>query len=252
MMYELVFSPTGGTKKVADLLTEELDSNHKYVDLSERKFDFSNLSFCEKDVCVIAVPSFGGRVPSIAVDHIKLLHGNDAKAILIAVYGNRAYEDTLIELKDVVTKVGFVPIAAVAANAEHSIMHQFGAGRPDALDRKELKAFALKIKTKLKGERMSGVEVPGNRPYREYNGIPMKPKVSKKCDGCGVCVKKCPVGAISKTTPEKTDTDACISCMRCIAICPQNARYISKTLLAASSLKLKKACSERKKNELFL
>ena len=48
------------------------------------------------------------------------------------------------------------------------------------------------------------------------------------------------------------DSKTCISCMRCIAVCPQRARSVSKTLLAAGSMKLKKACSGYKENELFL
>ena len=59
------------------------------------------------------------------------MKGNQARAVLVCVYGNRAYEDTLIELKDVADKAGFVPAAAVATIAEHSIMHKFAAGRPD-------------------------------------------------------------------------------------------------------------------------
>ncbi|MCI8506656.1 MAG: 4Fe-4S binding protein [Lachnospiraceae bacterium] len=80
----------------------------------------------------------------------------------------------------------------------------------------------------------------------------MKPRTGKSCIRCGLCAKECPAGAIPVEEPSKTDAKACISCMRCIEICPRKARSVSKTLLAASSVKMKKVCSGRKKNELFL
>ena len=39
----------------------------------------------------------------------------------------------------------FCPVAAIAAVAEHSIMRQFAAGRPDAEDERELAGFADRI-----------------------------------------------------------------------------------------------------------
>lgn len=96
-----------------------------------------------------------------------------------------------------------------------------------------------------------GFVLPGNRPYRKYGGVPMKPQAGKKCTRCGVCAAECPVGAIFTDDPSKTNAEICISCMRCIAVCPQNARSNSKALLAAGSLMLKKECSVRKENTLF-
>lgn len=77
------------------------------------------------------------------------MKGNQARAVLVCVYGNRAYEDTLIELKDVADKAGFVPAAAVATIAEHSIMHKFAAGRPDETDQKELREFGKRVREYL-------------------------------------------------------------------------------------------------------
>ena len=76
--------------------------------------------FSKEDLCIIGVPSFGGRVPAIALERIKALSGNNATAILITVYGNRAYEDTLIELEDTLIEKNFTCQAAIAAVAEHS------------------------------------------------------------------------------------------------------------------------------------
>lgn len=252
-VYEILFSPTGGTKKVSGFFTRSFSEDSVYVDLSRRENDFSEYSFREEDICIVSVPSYGGRVPAPAVLRLQQMRGNGAKAILIVVYGNRAYEDTFAELQDVLQAGGFLCIAAVAAVAEHSIMHQFAAGRPDARDEKELACFAADVRAKLESDTLrSGVSVPGNRPYREYGGVPMKPRTGNACIRCGLCARECPVGAIPMDDPAKTDSGTCISCMRCISVCPENARSVSKALLAAGSIKLKNACRGRKENELFL
>lgn len=252
-VYQIVFSPTGGTKKVSDLFTKAFQSEASYIDLCNHDEDFSTYSFHSEDICIVAVPSYGGRVPDIAAARLLQIDGNKAQAILIVVYGNRAYDDTFAELQDILQKADFSCTAAVAAIAEHSIMHQFATGRPDAQDEKELAAFAETIRSKMEsGSLSSHLELPGNHPYREYNGVPMKPQTGKSCDQCGLCARECPVEAISKDNPSHTDNKRCISCMRCISICPQKARSVSKALLAAGSLKIKKACDGRKENELFL
>ena len=174
-------------------------------------------------------------------------------AVLVVAYGNRAYEDTLAELQDVMENAGFVCAAAIAAVAEHSIMRQFATGRPDAQDEKELASFAVKVHSKIGQEGVQdSLKLPGNHPYRTYNGVPLKPSADKSCQKCGACASECPAGAIPPDNPSVTDTGKCISCMRCISVCPQNARSLNKAMLAASSIKLKKACSGRKNKELFL
>ena len=181
------------------------------------------------------------------------MKGNQAGAILITVYGNRAYDDTFAELQDVLEGSGFSCKAAVAAVAEHSIMRQFAKGRPDLKDKEEILKFAAEIRSKMEAGALTGeLRLPGNRPYREYGGVPMKPQVGKSCTRCGRCERECPVGAIRADDPTVTDNAACISCMRCIAVCPQKARSVSKVLLAAGSMKLKKECSGYKRNEVFL
>ena len=251
-LYNIVFSPTGGTKKVADCLTGALDGDITTVDLTDSKQDFHAVLPSKEDVAVISVPSYGGRVPAVATERLGMVHGNSARAVLVCVYGNRAYEDTLIELEDTAKKAGFQVVAAVAAIAEHSIARQFAAGRPDAQDEAQLSDFAKQIQHKLYAADASEPAIPGSRPYKKAGGIGMVPKPTKECTNCGVCAAECPVQAINKEDPKKVDEKACISCMRCIAVCPQDARKVNPVMLSAASMMLKKVCSERKDCELFL
>lgn len=127
--YEIFFSPTGGTKKVADILTKTLAKDVELIDLTDSTIAFQDITFSKTDISIIAVPSFGGLAPKTAIDRILKLQGNGSKAIIVAVYGNRAYEDTLIELLDTCKKAGFQVTAGVTAIAEHSIARQYAKGK---------------------------------------------------------------------------------------------------------------------------
>lgn len=251
---QVVFSPTGGTQRVADAVTEGWGDKIDRVDLSDAKLDFSKVSFAENDVVLIAVPSYGGRVPGLAAERIRQIHGNHAQCVIVCVYGNRAYEDTLVELQDIAGECGFHVTAAISAVAEHSIAHQFAAGRPDAQDIGELQDFAKKIQAKLekKDAEPDALTIPGNRPYKKAGGAGMVPKAGKECVGCGLCAEACPAQAISKDNIKTADSAKCISCMRCVVRCPKSARKVNGVMVTAVAQMLKKACAERKGNELFL
>ena len=250
--YEIYFSPTGGTKKVAEILTNELESEHIQVNLTDSTMDCSGIVLTQEDIAVIAMPSYGGRVPAVAAQRLTMIHGGGARAVLVCVYGNRAYEDTLIEMRDIAAQAGFRVIGAVAAIAEHSIARQFGAGRPDEQDVQQLTQFAVRIQNKISGQDTAEPSIPGNRPYKKAGKGGRIPRPTEACIKCGICADKCPVGAIDPNDPQKVDENVCISCMGCISVCPHSARKLDPAVLAAVGEALKKVCSERKNCEVFL
>ena len=248
MFYEITFSPTGGTKKSADLLSRAW-SEKTEIDLMKRQDDFTKYTFTAEDICLVAVPSFAGRVPAVATERLKQMQGNGTKAILAVVYGNRAYEDTFVDLEDTLKESGFQLVCGAAVVAEHSIFREYAANRPDAEDEVQLKEWSLKLKAKA--EQGGEVSFPGNRPYKPYGAIPMIPK-AEICQNCGKCVSRCPVGAIPMADPRETDAEKCIVCMACVAECPIQARKVDPVILAGAKSRLQAALEGRKENELFL
>ena len=244
---EIIFSPTGGTWKVVNMIDRNWGENMTQIDLSNAKTDFTKCEIKQEDMVLVAMPSFGGRAPAVAIERFRQIKGNGARCTIVCVYGNRAYEDTLVEMEDAAKECGFHVVAAISAVAEHSIMPHYAAGRPNESDRMQLEKFAKQILEKTDAVK----NIPGNRPYKKAGGAGLVPKPAKNCVRCGLCVKNCPVQAIDPAS-FKADSKKCIACMRCVKECPENVRKANCIMVAAASLLLKKACTVAKKNELFL
>ncbi len=257
---QITFSPTGGTKKVADILTNRLVGTQTclagcethHIDLCDRHISLTLVSLSSEDIALIAVPSYGGRVPALALERLAQAAGNGARAILVCVYGNRAYDNTLAELMDAATRGGFRVVAAVAALAEHSVARQVAAGRPDAADVACLEEMADRIGEKLAAGSVDCPTVPGQVPEKRAGSMPgMCPGTAADCVKCGICAEQCPAEAIDGATL-KADGKKCISCMRCIAVCPQKARKLNVVITSLGGVALSVLCKKRQECELFL
>jgi ferredoxin len=222
------------------------------VDLSVRGVNYGHTKIEPSDLVLIAMPTIGGLAPQAALDRLSKIRGKGARCALLGVYGNRAYEDTLVQMEDAAKACGFKVIAAVAAVAEHSVARHIAAGRPNAEDRAVLAEFGKEILAKAEKGDDTPPAIPGNRPYRNPVGMSLVPKGTADCAGCGICAKDCPVGAIHQMSLKTADKSVCISCMRCVAHCPRHARKLGSLVLSLAGFLLKGAASEPKKNELFI
>ena len=82
-LYEIYFSPTGGTKKVADIMIKAMKKDAQEIDMIKDPDKILQTEFSEDDICLIAVPSYGGRIPSVTVDKFQKLRNK-----AITLYSN--------------------------------------------------------------------------------------------------------------------------------------------------------------------
>ena len=238
----LYFSPTGTTDKIVTGIAEKIAENCggeiaiNHIDFTLPEARKKALSF-DKDALVIAgVPVYAGRVPNVLLKFLNTISGNGATAVAVVLYGNRDYDDALIEFKQILEADGFHAIAGGAFIGEHSFSTTLAGNRPDKQDMAAAADFAAKIVDKLKtpGE-IPGVVVKGNIPYREYyrpmdqNGNPVNilkvtPKTNSDCIDCKLCAEVCPMGSIDSDDVSKI-TGICIKCGACIKKCPVGAKY---------------------------
>ena len=245
------FSATGNTCKVIRSIGREMNQESIEYNLTNSLLT-EDIILSNTDLLIVGVPSFAGRVPQVCLPWIQLFKGNNTPAIIVCTYGNRDYDDTLLEMKDVLSANGFKVISAAALVAQHSIFPRVGEGRPNEEDDAELTEFVnknLSILESLKDvSDIKDLEVKGNHPYRAIGNIPLKPKGNRKCNACGICVHLCPTLAIPKDNPRKTDTEKCISCARCIAVCPQHSRAFGGILYKIASRSFTKKHREAQSN----
>lgn len=240
------FSPTGGTKKVSDIFAAAVGKEVVWHDLGDKQ---TTAEEPQGKLIAVVAPVFAGRIPSVVSEKIKMLRGKGKKAVTIAVYGNRAYEDALLEMNDILMQAGFMVIAAAAFVAQHSIVPEVGAGRPDAEDEKEIRAFAEAVKNSTSAE---NIQVPGNHPYKPEMNVQAAPLSLPECIACGACAKICPTDAIANEDGNMvTDAAKCILCMACVRACPLQARILPPPLQQKTDNMLAAFRDIRNKNEVF-
>jgi ferredoxin len=256
------FSPTGTTKKVVESIAETIGAKDvKEIDLTSpdvmtRKFDE-----IKEGLVILGAPVYGGRIPAEAEERFKKLKGNGIPAVVAVVYGNREYEDALIELRDIAVEQGFKPIAGGAFIGEHSFSSDvtpLAAGRPDGQDVDIARDLGEKLAAKMRDiespDDIKELPVPGNKPLKERHKIGGDPPATDKelCTMCMDCVEACPTGAVTVNEDVVTDAESCIRCCACVKVCPTGARSIDSPQIERIRNWLSETCKDRKEPEVFL
>ena len=220
------------------------------------------ISFTGSDLVVVGVPVYAGRVPNVLLTYLHSIVGNGALAVAVVVYGNRHYDDAVIELKDILTLNGFKVIAAGAFIGEHSFSKTLAQNRPDDRDMAVVADFAGKISAKIGRGDVGAVVLPGNKPYRQYymprdkagNPVDIRkviPKTNGNCIDCKLCACVCPMGSIDYDDVAGLN-GICIKCGACIKKCPRGAKYFDDPGYLNHQRELEVNFAARKEPELFL
>lgn len=106
-MTSIYFSPTERTKGVVEEIAEQFPVSRQSLDLTDSVKNRPDYWFREDEAVIVGVPVYGGRVPDVAQKRFRNLHGHGTAAVLVVTYGNRAYEDALLELSDILKEQGF-------------------------------------------------------------------------------------------------------------------------------------------------
>lgn len=247
------FSPTKGSLTGAQTVAAAISNPFTILDLTQPSVREGSYHFKPDELVILAAPVYAGRLPVLPKGEIfDSLQGDGTPAILLVSYGNRDFDDALLELYDLALAHGFRPVGAVACVAPHTFNGKVGANRPNGADRQELQAFAVQVAEKLAADQLTMQPPSGNRPYKKPMSMPFAPKGGSNCNSCGRCVKLCPTGAIDPNNPRKTDKAKCIACLACVKGCPQKTRTVKSVLYPAVSFALGKKLTPIQPNHLFL
>ena len=258
----IYFSPTGTTQKVLESIAKGIvveDVEHINLTLPEGARQ-TILPFSD-ELVIIGAPVYGGRLPVDAINRFKQLKASKTLSILIVVYGNREFEDALLELKNLAIELGFNPIAGGAFIGEHSFATKdvpIANGRPDSLDIQKAMDFGAKIKDKVTALQSPGtqmdLEIPGRFPYEADGARSMAVAPVTKgdtCTICGTCASLCPNAAISINGSVATKVELCIRCCACIKNCPTGARVMEDSMWKNIANWLNENCTTRKEPQIF-
>lgn len=251
----IYFSPTGSTRKIVHEIASAGYPNYQEIDLTTPDPSGTSRLYGPHDFLLFGFPVYSGRVPETLRERLKSFRGDHTPVAFIATYGNREYDDALLEMSMLLDQKGFKVVAAAAFVTQHSIVPSIAAGRPDEADMNAVREFGERLVNKVCEitdlPDLSHLSLKGNFPYREYKGIPFKPHATKACIECGICASKCPVHAIPADTPSVTRKNMCISCMRCISVCPKHARCLRGYERFLAKMAIASKCKVRREPEFF-
>lgn len=255
------FSPTGTTRKVLESIAQGItDQVVEHIDLTLPENAQKPLPPFSDELVLIGAPVYGGRLPVDAINRFKQIKASKTLAIPIVVYGNREFEDALLELKNLSIDLGFYPVAGAAFIGEHAFATKdapIANGRPDSLDVEKAKGFGTKIKEKIAAlqspDTRIDLEIPGRFPYEGGPRSMAVAPVTKEdiCTLCGTCASVCPTAAISINGSVETKIELCIRCCACVKNCPTGARVWEDSMMHTITTWLKENCATRKEPQMF-
>ena len=249
------FSATYTTRTVCRGVAEFLGGDVVEHDITNEAPE-KKVEIPAEDLLIVGSPVYCGRVPEMEAERLQKFCGNNTRAITLVVYGNRAFDDALIELTRIVEKNGFRTVASAAFIGRHCIFPEVAADRPDNdADRADMKKFAEACRPLVNEnpDNLKTITLPGNDEdhYCPHQRVPFCPVPDDSCTNCGTCAKLCPTGAISLKDPHEVNADLCITCGRCVQVCPQHGRHFTGDAYAGAAAGFAKAYGAHLEPEFF-
>lgn len=226
----LYFSPTNGTKKIIQEIAKGINCEYKEFNITLPQNRVDDLFFDKNDLVIIGMPTYAGRFPRLLTTYLDKITANKSLGVFVATYGNRDFEDSLLEMKDIFEKQGFVGLASATFVTEHSSTKKLATNRPNVEDLNIACDFGIQIKSRFESlnnlNEIKPLELPGNFPYVVKNIAmpPMAPETHNTCVTCEICAKNCPTAAIDFDDCKTIDANKCIKCRSCVKRCPFNSK----------------------------
>ncbi len=251
--HAIFFSATDTNKKNTLAIAAQLGTVNE-IDVTDFSAEGTSATFSPDEIVVFGSPVYGGRMQMVAKRRLAAFKGNNTPCVLTVTYGNRDYDDALLEMYDMAVANGFRPVAAAAMIGQHTF-GEIQVGRPDQNDIAQHTDFAKKVSEKLSAGSWSPEEllIKGNRPYKDGGkGGSFRPSTNDSCINCGLCAAKCPTAAINPDDVSEIDNDKCISCFRCIHVCPVGAKEMASEQYTAFAKDFSARLAPRRENEYML
>ena len=119
-IWEIFFSPLGDTARVCAACAAALAETGGGADICVYDFTLpaARQSFppvSKEDIVVFGVPTYAGRVPNVLLKYLHTIEGRGAASIALVTFGNRAFDNALRELCELLASRGFSVAAGGAA-----------------------------------------------------------------------------------------------------------------------------------------
>lgn len=268
-VFAVYFSPAGSTRRLvttlANALAASFDAPFETVDFTLPASREDAHAFVPGDLVVFGTPTYAGKIPNKILKYIQSnFAGNGALAVALVTFGNRAFDNSLAELRACLEADGFHTVGAGAFACRHVFSGALAAGRPDERDFAALAKFGAAVATRVvrANEPPVPVAVPGDAdaPYYTPRGLDGEPKAFLKakpktdparCIQCGVCAALCPMGAIDPLDVSSVP-GTCIKCHACVRECPTGAKFFDDDAFLSHRAMLERDFQRRAEPEWFV
>lgn len=269
----LTYSQTGQTQLYGRLIAAVWSAAGVPTRVADiARFDMAALA--SFDLVMVGVPVFYWDVPSNVVRALSAaprLGGVPAAAFVTYGGDGGNQHNTARRLLGLLWRRGATPVGMDTFGAISSFAPTWSMGkekrvlafrnRPDEATYDRVRHYAAAVLTRARrGNAVTyrkeffaadflrgGPSVALNKLLTGRHGIDRQ-----ACTGCGLCGKKCPVGAIDLHTLT-VDTKRCISCLGCVNNCPAGAidmTYLGKKVYGFTEFKKRHAITVRLPEEL--